>query len=445
MAQSLPLRAPAKEPFAWPPLHIGRYMLAGLLVVVVLIGGMSVWATTTQLAGAVIAPGTVVVDTSVKKVQHLTGGIVGEILVKDGDKVKAGDLLVRLDETLTRANLLIVSKQLDELAGRSARLIAERDGASEVPIPARFADRMKDPEVLEIMNGERSLFASRRKSREGQKAQLRERISQLKEEIEGVNGQIKAKSIEIELIGKELAGLGTLEEKQLVTTNRINSLKREAARLEGERAQLRAAGAQAKGKIAEIELQLLQIDQELRTDIVKELREIQGKEAELEERLVAAEDQLKRVDIRAPQSGVVHQLAVHTIGGVINPGEPLMLIVPGDDKLVIEAKVAPHDIDQVRSSKTVNLRFPAFNQRTTPEIKGILTRVAADLTREPQTGVSFYVARIEIPDEELQRLEGLTLVPGMPTEAYIKTIDRTALTYLLKPIEDQLAKAFKER
>ena len=333
-----------------PPLHIARYMLAGILVVVVLIGGMSVWATTTQIAGAVIAPGTVVVDTSVKKVQHLTGGIVGQILVKDGDRVKAGDLLIRLDETLTRANLLIISKQLDELAGRSARLIAERDGANEMPAPAGFANRLHEPTITEIMAGERNLFASRRKSREGQKGQLRERIAQLKEEIDGVGGQIKAKSIEIELIGKELAGLGSLEEKQLVTTNRLNSLKREAARLEGERAQLLEAGAQAKGKITEIELQLIQIDQDLKTEVVKELRDIQGKEAELNERLVAAEDQLKRVDIRAPQGGIVHQLAAHTVGGVINPAEPVMLIVPGDDRLVIEAKVAPQDIDQVRSS-----------------------------------------------------------------------------------------------
>ncbi len=426
--------------------RIRGYMIGGFVVVFLLIGGFGVWAARTELAGAVIAGGVVVVDSSVKKVQHPTGGVVGEILVKNGDKVRAGDLVLRLDETVTRANLQMVSKQLDELVIREARLKAERDALSEFTLPADLAVRKDEPAIAEIMNGERSLFQSRKDTREGQKAQLKERIAQLNEEYAGVTAQIGSKSKEIELIGKELSSLEGLEQKQLVTTAKMMSLRREAARLEGEHGQLRAAAAQAKGKSAEIELQILRIDQEFRTDLVQELRENQSKQAELVERRVSAQDQLKRVDLRAPQSGTIHQLAVHTVGGVINPGEPIMLVVPEGDKLVIEARVAPHDIEQILQSQTALIRFSAFNQRTTPEIKGIIRSISADLTQDQRTGELYFISRIEIPDAELARLgENNKLVPGMPADVQITTQSRTALSYLLKPMQDQLAKAFKER
>jgi HlyD family secretion protein len=426
--------------------RIRGYMLGGFVVVFLLIGGFGVWAARTELAGAVIAGGVVVVDSSVKKVQHPTGGVVGQILVKNGDKVRAGDLVLRLDETVTRANLQMVSKQLDELMIREARLKAERDSLPEMTLPAEFAARKDEPAIVEIVNGEGSLFQSRKDTREGQKAQLKERIAQLNEEYAGVAAQITSKAKEIELIGKELGSLEGLEEKQLVTTAKMMSLRREAARLEGEHGQLRAAAAQTKGKIAEIELQILRIDQEFRTDLVQELRENQSKQAELVERRVSAEDQLKRVDIRAPQSGTIHQLAVHTVGGVINPGEPIMLVVPEGDKLVIEARVAPHDIEQVLQSHDALIRFSAFNQRTTPELRGLIRSISADLTQDQRTGESYFLSRIEIPDAELERLgEHNKLVPGMPADVQIKTQSRTALSYLLKPMQDQLAKAFKER
>ncbi len=426
--------------------RIRGYMLGGFVVVFLLIGGFGVWAARTELAGAVIAGGVVVVDSSVKKVQHPTGGVVGQILVKNGDKVRAGDLVLRLDETVTRANLQMVSKQLDELMIREARLKAERDSLPEMTLPAEFTARKDEPAIVEIVNGEGSLFQSRKDTREGQKAQLKERIAQLNEEYAGVAAQITSKAKEIELIGKELGSLEGLEEKQLVTTAKMMSLRREAARLEGEHGQLRAAAAQTKGKIAEIELQILRIDQEFRTDLVQELRENQSKQAELVERRVSAEDQLKRVDIRAPQSGTIHQLAVHTVGGVINPGEPIMLVVPEGDKLVIEARVAPHDIEQVLQSHDALIRFSAFNQRTTPELRGLIRSISADLTQDQRTGESYFLSRIEIPDAELERLgEHNKLVPGMPADVQIKTQSRTALSYLLKPMQDQLAKAFKER
>jgi HlyD family secretion protein len=339
----------------------------------------------------------------------------------------------------------MVLKQLDELMVREARLKAERDGAAEVALPHAIASRSDEPAIAEMFSGEQSLFQSRRDSREGQKSQLRERIGQLDEEHAGVKGQIGAKDKEIDLIAEELKSLEGLEAQQLVTKSKMVSLRREAARLEGERGQLRASAAQAKGKVAEIELQILRIEQDFRTELVKELTETQSKQAALVERRVAAEDQLKRIEIRAPQSGTVHQLAVHTVGGVINASEPVMLIVPEGDRLVVEAKIAPQDIDQVMQSKSALIRFAAFNQRTTPEINGLVRSIAADLTKDERSGESYFVVRIEIPDEELARLETSRLVPGMPAEVHIRTEERTALSYFVKPFEDQIAKAFKER
>ena len=226
---------------------------------------------------------------------------------------------------------------------------------------------------------------------------------------------------------------------------RVTALERDAARLEGERGQLIASIAQAKGKITETELQILQIDQDLRSEVAKELREIQGKIAELVERKVAAEDQLKRIDIRAPQDGMVHQSTVHTVGGVITAGEPIMLIVPEADELTVEAKVAPQDIDQVRVGQTAVLRFSAFNQRTTPELNGVVSRVSADLTTDQRTGAAYYAVRITLSESEIARLEGLQLVPGMPVEAFIQTGERTVLSYLMKPFTDQITRSFRSR
>ena len=292
---------------------IRRHLLGGLAVVALLAGGVGGLAATTELAGAVIAPGSLVVDTNVKKVQHPTGGVVGELRVRDGDRVKAGDIVVRLDETITQANLAIVVKSLNELRGaaRAARGRARRH-RGRGQFPAELLARSADPEVARMIEGERNLFELRRTARAGQKAQLKERIAQLREEIQGLTGQAAAKKREIELIGQELEGVRDLWRKNLVQIQRVTALERDAARLEGERGQLIAATAQSKGKISEIELQIIQIDQDLRSEVAKELREVQGKIAELVERKVAAEDQLKRIDIRAPQDGIVHQLAVHT-------------------------------------------------------------------------------------------------------------------------------------
>jgi len=295
------------------------------------------------------------------------------------------------------------------------------------------------------MAGEQALFETRRRAREGQKAQLKERIGQLKEQINGLDDQIRAKKREIELIHQELEGVRDLWRKNLVQIQRVTALERDAARLEGERGSLVSSIAQTKGKITETELQILQIDQDLRTEVGKELAEIRGKIAELVERKVAAEDQLKRIDIRAPQDGMVHQSSVHTVGGVITAGEAIMLIVPQADALTVESKLMPQDIDQVRPGQTAALRFSAFNQRTTPELNGLVTRVSADLTTDQRTGATYYTVRISISDEQVARLGGLRLLPGMPVEAFIQTGERTVLSYLTKPFTDQAARSFKGR
>ena len=424
---------------------IRSHLLGGLAVVALLAGGVGGLAATTELSGAVIAPGSLVVDSNVKKVQHPTGGVVGELRARDGDKVKAGDIVVRLDETITQANLAIVVKSLNELQSRLARLEAERDNVDTIVFPAELLARADDPELARSMTGERNLFEFRKSARAGQKAQLRERIAQLKEEIQGLTGQVAAKKRETELIGQELEGVRDLWRKNLVQIQRVTALERDAARLEGERGQLIASTAQAKGKISEIELQILQIDQDLRSEVAKDLREVQGKIAELVERKVAAEDQLKRIDIRSPQDGMVHQSTVHTVGGVISPGEAIMLIVPEADALTVEAKLAPQDIDQVRVGQTAALRFSAFSQRTTPELNGVVSRVSADLTTDQRTGAAYYVVRITLSESELARLEGLRLVPGMPVEAFIRTGERTVLSYVMKPFTDQITRSFRSR
>ena len=431
-----------------PSSGIKGYVIIGFAIVTLLVGGLGGWAATAELAGAVVAGGTVVVDSNVKKVQHPTGGVVGQILVKDGDHVDAGQLLIRLDDTITRANLQVITKQLDELAVREARLRAERDDAEMPTVPRSLADRTSEPQVAEILDSEWALFASRRAALTSKKAQLRERMAQLHEEATGLEAQKTAKGKELDFAGKELAGLEQLERQGLVTTTKITASRRDVARLEAERAQALASLAQAKGKITEIELQLLQVDQDLKTEVGKDLRDLQGKQAELSERRVAAQDQLKRIDIMSPQKGIVHQLSVHTVGGVVTQSEPIMLIVPDHDQLVIEAKISPSDIDQVRVGQKSFIRFSAFNQRTTPEVEGVLERISADLMKEnaqSAQAISYYVARLSLPPEEMQKLKGLTLLPGMPAEVHIKTSDRTAFSYFFKPVVDQFARAFRER
>jgi HlyD family secretion protein len=421
------------------------HLIVGLVVVTLLTCGLGGWASTAQISGALIAPGSIVVDSNVKKVQHPTGGVVGEVRAHDGDRVKAGDVLVRLDDTITKASLAIVTKGLNGLLARRARLLAEQEGLDRIAFPPELMDAFADPEVQSLIGNEIKLFQVRSSGRVGQKAQLKERILQLREEIGGLEAQENAKSREIELIQKELVGVRDLFAKNLVQISRLTVLERDAARLDGDRAQFIAQKAQAKGKITEIELQIIQIDKDLSSEVSKEMREINDKIGEFVERKVTAEDQLRRVEIRAPQDGMVLQSTVHTVGGVITAGDAVMLIVPESDNLSVEAKVNPQDIDQLRIGQKTLLRLSAFNQRTTPELNGNVSRISPDTTTDQRTGQSFYTIRVSLPPAEVAKLGDVKLIPGMPVEAFVQTGERTMISYLAKPLSDQLMRAFREK
>ncbi|KQO61585.1 hemolysin secretion protein D [Methylobacterium sp. Leaf87] len=444
------MTAPNVAPHAMDPsvtqASIRRHLALGFVLGVALVAGVGGWATVTQISGAVIAPGQLVVESDVKKVQHPTGGVVGELRVREGARVKAGDVLIRLDATQTRANLDIVLKALDELSARRARDEAERDGAVEIRFPVDLlARRETDLSVAHLIDGETHLFTARVAGRAGQKAQLRERVLQLREEIGGLTEQVAAKAREVGFITGELTGVRALYGKNLVSLARVNALERDAARLDGERGQLVAATASARGKIAETELQILQIDGDMRSEVGRDLAEIRGRWSEYREKRVAAEDQLRRIELRAPQDGTVHQMSVHTVGGLVTPSEAAMLIVPEADQLMVEVKIQPQDIDNVRLDQPAILRFAAFNQRTTPEIDGVVARVSADVTLDARSGISYYIARIRLPPDQAARLGSLRLVPGMPVEAFMQLGDRSVLSYLIKPLSDQIAKAWRER
>ncbi|MCW5733125.1 MAG: HlyD family type I secretion periplasmic adaptor subunit [Enhydrobacter sp.] len=432
-----------------PRAVIRKLNIAGFAVMIVMVGGFGGWAATAELSGAVVTSGTLVVESAVKKVQHPTGGVVGELLVKQGAAVEAGQIVMRLDDTVTRSTLGVVRSQLDELMAREARLLAEREGADAVDMPAELTARRGEKAVNSAVAGELKLFEARRTGRSGQRSQLRERIGQSREEIVGLSALQQAKEREIAHIDDELIGVNELWKKQLVPMSRLKMLEREKARLEGERGQYIADIARARGKISETELQILQLDQDFMTEVLKDLRDSQGRIAELKERLTAAEDQLKRIDIRAPQAGVVHQLSVHTVGGVIAAGDTVMQIVPDGDNLVVEAKVAPQDIDQIEAGAAAHVRIMAGNQRTAPDLNATVTLVSADLTHDPpsgaQPGAAYYLIRLSLPPAEIRKLDGLKLVPGMPAEVYVQTYARTPLEYLLKPLHDQIARTFRER
>ncbi|WP_432355552.1 HlyD family type I secretion periplasmic adaptor subunit (plasmid) [Agrobacterium sp. rho-13.3] len=423
---------------------IRLYTLAGVVTLAVMVAGVGGWAATANLSGAVIGTGTVVVDGNVKRIQHREGGIVGDILVRNGALVKAGDLLIRLDETVTRANLAMVSKQINQLSARRLRLVSESNDASEMTLTDQQAGQQEDAITDVYIDAEKALFTARKRTIDGQKAQLRQRIDQIRQENGGLLVRKNAKEEELSWIGQELVRVRSLSDQQLIQFNRLAELERVRAQLDGERGQLISEIARTAARVTETELQILQLDQDRLAEVLTELRDVDNKLAELDEQKVTAQDQLKRVDIRSPQDGIVHELAVHTLGGVIAPGETVMQIVPVNDRLVVEARIQSADIDQLHVGQQAVLRFSAFNQRTTPEIAGQIKTVGADLVHNPQTGESWYTARIQIEPEEMSKLGTLNLLAGMPVEAFIKTTERTALSYLTKPLADQINKAMRE-
>lgn len=420
------------------------HIIAVFVLSTALVAGVGGWAATTELSSAIVASGTVVVENNVKKIQHLTGGIVGELLVKEGDRVDAGQVLLRLDATTVRANLSIVQNTLAQLYARRARLLAEQSSSGTFTIPEDLTKLTTATAAQVLEESERKLFVSRVNALASMKDQLASRKNQLKDETEGLTVQLTAIEDALKLIAEELNGLEKLYKEGLVSMQRVTTLKRERAQLEGDRGARLAARAQAAGKSSEIDLQILQLEEDRRTEVAKELTEVEAKISEYEDRQVAAIDQLKRLDITAPLAGRVYQLAVHTINGVINPGEQLMLVVPEADSLTVEARIATHDIDQIRLGQPVELVFSAFNQRTTPVIDGEVVTIAPDLVTDQRTGISYYPIRVRPKPESVKKLQGLTLYPGMPAEVFVKIADRTVISYLAKPLTEQMRHTFRE-
>ncbi len=416
-------------------------LASGLLAFVVV--GVFGLAAVTGIRGAVIAPGVVVVASDVKKVQHPTGGVVSEIRVDNGSRVRQGDVLLALDPTTASANVSIVGTALDELQARGARLEAERD-ARAVRWPADLTSRRADPAVAILIRDETHLLQLHLAEKKGQKEQLHQRIEQLGQQVIGFQEQIKARQQETVLIQQELVGVRDLYRQKLVPLTRLNTLERSAVELDGDVAQLTAQIAEAKEHIAEIQLQIIQVDQSARSDAGNQLTDVQNRLAELRQRKVAADQDYRRILIRAPQAGVVDRLNVHTIGGVIGPGEAILYIVPDKDNLHVEAKVRPSDVDQVKAGQSATMRFSAFNVRRTPEVTGTVATVSADVHTEERSGVSYYVATIDIPPAQLKRLAGLKLIPGMPAETFIQTERRSMLSYITRPLTDQFRRAFRE-
>ncbi|WP_417581800.1 HlyD family type I secretion periplasmic adaptor subunit [Pelagibacterium sp.] len=429
--------AQSAEPTYGLGLRIAVSVVFGILLVVV-IGG---WASTATLTGAVIAPGTVAVSEHVKEVQHRDGGIVADIAVREGDFVEVGQTLIRLSDVDTRAERSIVLGQLHELQGRAVRLQAERDGLAQIDfsnLPAAEGDTRSA-----IIAGETTLFVGNLLARARQREQLELQLAQLSQEIVGLESQLGALNEEIELVGNEHARLEQLAANGLIEGARVYAISREIARLTGEHGEVVANMARAEGRMSEVRLQIIATDETARNEAQRELRVVQAQITELSERLLAAEDRLDRVDIRSPIAGIVNELNVTTVGGVITPAQTLVTIVPDAADLKIELRLSIVDVDQISVGQPVKLRFSAFNQRTTPELEGEIIHVSAAAQRDSGTGELFYLGEVEITDE-LSKLGNVTLIPGMPVEVFAETAEVTALSYLVKPFLDQAARAFRE-
>lgn len=418
--------------------------LLGYGSLVAMLAVFGAWSAFANLSGAVIAPATIVAESYSKKVQHREGGNVFKILIKDGDEVKAGQDLVLLDPTEIKAELGIVTNQLNELSIKKVRLSSQRNGSPKLDLPLSMQASVEDPVVLEILTGQRHLLESTLQTATSKKDQLKEQLGQLKDQIGGIGSQISSSKKQMTLISSELANLRKLQQQGLVPVSRVSAMDREAARLDGELGQLTATKAAAEAKIGEVKLQVIQVDEDVRNQALSELRDVDAKIAELEQRKVTAAARLSRMSIKAPITGTIYQLAVHTDGGVVAPGETLMMIVPEADDLVLQAQVAPNDIDNVHLGQGAQIRFTAFNSRITPEILAEVTQVAADTSRADAQSPPYYAIRLTISAAELAKLGDNKLKPGMSAEAFIQTESRSPFSYLIQPLMDQFSHAMRE-
>lgn len=421
-------------------------MIVGLLGLVILVGGFGTWASQTKISGAIIANGRIEVDQNRQVVQHPDGGVVAAILVDEGDEVAAGDILIRLDPTELSSQLSITESQLFELMARRGRLEAERDGEPEITFDELLLDAGEsNPDAADLIAGQKRLLAARAESMSNEVEQLQKRRAQITNQIEGIDAQQVSLVRQMELISKELKDQQSLLERGLAQATRVLALQREEARLSGTMGELEAQKAQAAGRITEIDIQILNMTSRRREEAITNLRDLQYRELELLEQRRALIEQLNRLDIAAPVSGVVYGLQVYALRSVVRPAEPVLFIVPQDRPLIINAQIETIHIDKLHLDQDVTLRFSALDQRKTPELTGKVVQISADAFEDEGTRYSYYRAEIVLSEGEQARLpEGTTLIPGMPVEAFIRTDDRTPIAYLVKPLADYFAKAFRE-
>ncbi len=422
-----------------------RHSVVGLLGVIGLFGGLTAWAAFTDIQGAVIAGGSLIVEGFSKQVQHADGGIVTEINVRNDDAVEEGQVLLRLDDTAIKASLAVVNAQRNEALVIETRLLAELAGESDFALPAELAPIKDDAEIASRYATQQEILAARVRDQSGKVSQLNEQISQLDHQIEGLDIQLKAAEKQYEVIAARTADMEGLYAKNLVEGGQVSTLQLQLASAEGEKGRLIAAIAQTKATIAEKALQIEQITTEFTQRALDELQRTRQALAEATQQKVAAEDRVARTTIRAPQAGIVHESIVHTVGGVVGSGQTLMMIVPQSDDLLVGIHIDPMDIDQIQTGQRVHLRFSSLDQRKTPEAWGHIEQVSPDLVVEQQTGRRYYTANVRIEAEDKAKLPAnIKLLPGMPVEAFVTTGERSVLDYLIHPFVAELQLAFRE-
>lgn len=423
----------------------GLPLYVGFLALVALIGGVGFWSVRANISGAVVTSGMVQVENNRQVVQHLEGGIVGEILVKDGDSVQPGDVLIRLDGKRLNSDLSVAEGQLLQLAARRARLEAERDGHSDITFdPSLIEQSKQNPEAKELLESERALFMARQEAMTQEAALIEEQNQQISNRITGISSQLEGLITQRELIQVELERQEALLAQQLTQASQVLELQRQAAELQGETGRLEAEIAELRGQAASNQISLLQLGTRRQEEAVSALRDLQYATVELNERKSRLEETIARQDIRSPVAGIVYNSQVHAVQSVIQPGAPLMYVIPQDQPMVVLARINAINIDEVYAGQEAVLRFSAFDQNEVPEVRGQLTILSADVIQDEATGMNYYSAEIIPHADSLAALGDRALLPGMPVEVFIKTSDRTAFEYLTQPVRNFVNRAFRE-
>ncbi len=422
-----------------------RHLVVGAVALIMLVVGLGGWSAFASIAGAVIASGRLQVEANRQVVQHPDGGVVQEIAVRDGDEVEAGETLIRFDGSLLSAELSIIENQLYDAEVRIARLEAERDGQDGVNFEeTALAEAERNAERADVLAAQERLFEARAETLHRQTTQLKARQQQMRKEIAGLQAQKASTSQQLDLIDRELDDQRQLLDKGLARAVRVYELERQQAGLLGRVGEFESEIAETHGRIAEIEIEMLRLQAARREEAISELRDLRADKLDLRERRRVASEKLSRLEVRAPRAGTVLDMSVHALRAVVRPAEPILYVVPSNSALVVEARVGPADVDAVYPGQTATLRFAAFNARTTPELEGSVRHVSADALTDEASGETYYAVTLKVSEAELAKLEAQALVPGMPVDVFLRTGDRSPMSYIAKPFTDYFTKAMRE-